>query len=351
MRAQQCAALFAEPFGTGDREGQERVRITASIGVALAPANAANFEELLSCAESAVDRAKEAGRDQVAWYAPGVEPPREGLRALRNDLSRALRESQLTLYYQPIVALVSGRAVGIEALVRWDHPSRGLLEPGAFLPFAERNGLIGDVDRWVLARAFADLSIVRETPDLVLFVNISPNGVRQAWFLAAVRERVRGDPALAARIGIEITENSPLQDPGRVNGALLQLRELGITTSIDDFGTGHSSLGRLKNSAASVLKIDRTLIGGLPASVYDVVLVESIVALTRRLGITTVAEGVESEAQVRWLRGHGVEQAQGFALAGPMTLASCLAWVARSRRTRATPTTEGRIAKRGILRE
>ncbi len=327
-RAEAIAQRFGQPFGTGDRDGYDQIRLTASIGVALAPDDAEGDEDLLGRAETAVALAKAAGRDQIVFFAPAAETIREGRRVLRSELARALHESQFALHYQPIIDLDRDAVIGVEALVRWNHPTRGLLVPDRFVPFAERNGLIGDIGRWVLERALADIERIDAAQwGIVVHVNVTPNEIREARFIRELRQRLEANPALAPHLGIEITESGAMHDPVRTDRVLRELRELGIMTSIDDFGTGHSSMARLKNYPVDALKIDRAFVAGLPHDSYDTMVLDALLGLARRLGFTTVAEGVENEAQLAWLRARGVSRAQGYAIAPPMTVGALLSWL------------------------
>ncbi len=327
-RIAQIAGIFSEPFGTGDRLQADQVRVTASIGVAFFPDDAADFDTLLGRAEIAAELAKAGGRDRIAYLSTGDDATRHERGMLRIELIRALRESQLTLQYQPIVALAGGAAVAAEALVRWNHPNRGLLAPEYFVPFAEQNGLIGDIDRWALAQTLADLQrIAPAFPDLVFHINVSPEELREERFLAEVRARAARDPRLVRRVGIEVAEAGAMLDSARTDFVIGELRALGITTLIDGFGMGTASLARLKTFAVDTIKLDRSSIAGLPHDPFDAALVDTLLGLTRQLGVNVLAQGVERDEQLAWLRDHGVSQAQGEAIGGPMSLEALVNWL------------------------
>ncbi len=334
-RARSAAVLelFAEPFGTGDRLQQEKVPVRASIGVALYGGERETFEQVLSLAQTAAGRAHSEG-DRIACFGPTEQALLEERQAQRIAVAHALRDSQFTLYYQPIVSLASAAVVGAEALVRWNHPARGLLAAELFVPFADENGLIGELGRWAFARAFDDLHAIGAVdPDLVVHVNVWAREILDERFVAGIRACVADDPVRAHHIGVEIKEGNAMQDDDRTDRVMDELRALGLTTTIDNFGAGNASLNRLKACAIDAVKIGHEFVAGLPHDAYDVALIATLVALTRRLGVAAVAEGIERGEQRDWLRDHGIDQGQGYAIAAPMPLDSFVKWIGEHRTT------------------
>jgi Amt family ammonium transporter len=242
----------------------------------------------------------------------------EAVRRLRleTDLRRALERDQLRVHYQPVVSLDTGRIVAVEALLRWEHPERGLVPPGDFIHVAEETGLITDISRWVLEQACRQCQSWRrehgdDAPESV-WVNLSVRQLAEGGLVRQVRDvlqALRFDPK---RLTLEVTENLLVENLEASLRTLNELRELGVRVFMDDFGSGHSSLGFLDRLAIDGIKIDRTFIGHLDAGDRPLRLVKTIVALVRSLGFTPIAEGVETEEQLRLLRDMGCEFAQGF---------------------------------------
>ncbi len=313
--------------------GSQEVFVTFSIGIAVFPHDGVGVETLLRNADTAMYRAKTAGRDQYRFYAPDMNDRGHELLAMEAELRRAVERQEFELFYQPQVELESGRVRALEALIRWRHPRRGLVPPGDFLPLLEDTGLIVPVGDWVLRRACADLRVWRRTwPDLLrVSVNVSV-----AQF---------GDPELAARVGaalvaeqvpaggleLEITENLMMRDPQATGEMLQRLHDLGVRVAVDDFGIGYSSLAYLKHLPLDVLKIDRTFVSDLPRDADDAVIVEAAISLGHKLGLGVVAEGVETEEQYRFLRGHGCDLAQGYFCCPPLPTAEVDAFLAKGR--------------------
>jgi diguanylate cyclase (GGDEF)-like protein/PAS domain S-box-containing protein len=295
----------------------EPAYITPSIGVSLYPQDGTTAEELLKKADIALYAAKDAGRDGHRYYR---RPERDSGYDLTiaTELREALRRDELTLHYQPLVELEGGRIVGAEALVRWQHPARGLIAPGEFLPVAERSGLIRPITTWVIERACDQARRWRsEAHDLHVSVNLpaaywEPEAVRQT--LATI-----GQFGLAAdRLTIEITEQAAMGDRAEDETTLALVHSSGLGLAIDDFGTGYSSLGRLRRIRPTLIKIDRSFISDLPDDRDAAVLVQTMVTMAAKLGITCLAEGIETDAQLAFLRGNGCALGQGFLYSRPV---------------------------------
>jgi diguanylate cyclase (GGDEF)-like protein len=304
-------------FSIGDQE----VFVTVSIGVALATGHE-SAEELLRDADAAMYEAKARGRDRVQVFDAGVRAQVVERLDIEQALRHAIEREELVLEFQPVVDLPSGQIRGVEALVRWDHPSRGLLMPAQFLSVAEETGLIIDMGRWILTEACRLARDILFDPDtrepLPLFVNLSPKQLADAELIPMVREIIDLTGVDPAALHLEITEDALMADAATTSSTLDQLHELGVRLALDDFGTGHSSLAYLKQFPVEVLKIDRTFIEGLGQDSDDRAITAAIVDVARMLGLATVAEGVERPDQVAVLAALGCDWAQGFHFARPM---------------------------------
>lgn len=248
---------------------------------------------------------------------------------LDRDLRIALREEQFVLYFQPQLD-AANRVVGAEVLIRWQHPQRGMVPPGEFIEHAEKTGLIIPIGQWVLRQTCMQLREWQDDPllrDLRLAVNISQNQFRQPGFVAEVLALVENHGIEASHLELELTETLIVQDMDDLRRKMGKLVEHGVSFSLDDFGTGFSSLSRLKQLPLSTLKIDRSFICDLPADRSSETIVRTVIALGQSMGMTVIAEGVETEAQRRFLQDHGCQQFQGYLFSRPLPLAQFLAFV------------------------
>ncbi|HLM66340.1 MAG TPA: EAL domain-containing protein, partial [Longimicrobium sp.] len=317
--------LLSDPVAIGDAE----MSASASIGVALG-ASAPTAEGILAVADRAMYRAKTLGAGHHGFSEPGVLAHEEAVLQVERDLRRAIAHDELTLRFQPIVCLADGRLQGLEALVRWNHPVRGLLGPQAFLPVAEASGVIVELDRWVLAAAARQLQAWEADPALrgiPVSVNFSGRHVVHPRVVEDVQRTLREFGVDPARLIIEVTETSFVEDFQTAASVLAALREHGVGICLDDFGTGYSSLGYLRQFGFDRLKIDRSFIQRIGDSSADEAIVRSIVALAEALDLTLTAEGVETAAQRSVLLRLGCRDAQGFLFARPMDLSQLAAWV------------------------
>jgi diguanylate cyclase (GGDEF)-like protein/PAS domain S-box-containing protein len=318
--------LLAAPVAIGDAE----MSASASIGVALG-ASAATAEGILAVADRAMYRAKSLGAGQHGFSEPGVLAHEEAMLQVQKALRGAIDRDELTLRFQPIVRLRDGRLEGLEALVRWNHPQRGLLGPQAFLPAAEDTGTIVEVDRWVLTAAVRQLRAWQDHPvlrDVPVSVNFSGRHVVHARVVHDVKRTLREHGVDPCRLIIEVTETSFVEDFQTAASVLAALREHGVGICLDDFGTGYSSLGYLRQFGFDRLKIDRSFVQRIGDSPQDQAIVRSIVALAEALNLTLTAEGVETVAQRAALQRLGCRDAQGFLFARPMDLPELRAWLA-----------------------
>jgi len=303
-------------------DGQEQ-HTTASIGISLFSGYEETEEELLKRADAAMYRAKTSGRNTVRFFDPAMQAALEGRAQLEKSLRRALPEQQLLLHFQPQIDS-DRRIVGAEALLRWQHPERGLVPPGQFIPLAEDTGLIVPIGQWVLECASEQLKQWERkeaTRNLVLAVNVSARQFRQPDFVASVRQIIQGSGIDAARLKIELTESLVLHDVADSIEKMHALRAIGVRFSMDDFGTGYSSLSYLKRLPLDQLKIDQSFVRDIVSDPGDAVIVQTIIGMAANLGLAVIAEGVETEAQREFLLKHGCRQFQGYLFGRPMPLA------------------------------
>jgi EAL domain-containing protein (putative c-di-GMP-specific phosphodiesterase class I) len=326
-RVQVLADLFGRPFSTGDRDGHEFVARSASIGAAISPADGMGFATIFSHADAALAAAKARGHGSVLMYAPGMEGDALRRAELRNELGIAIAENQFTLYYQPHVDLVTGAVTGCEALIRWNHPVRGLVMPGEFIPFAEQIGFIQQIDVWVMRNALEAANMVGAAqPGFRLYFNLSGRQVGDASVVHSFVEAARNGVDLG-RIGVEITETDAMRDVVATRRVCRALRRLNVRIAIDDFGTGYSSLSSLKLLPVDIVKIDRSFVAGIQNDPHDGVIAETIISIADRFGFESLGEGAEEPEEVEWLRQHGCRYVQGYAIAHPLPLDEFTTWL------------------------
>ena len=318
--AECLARELRPPISFGGRE----VQVSISTGIVVRRPEHDDAESLLRDADAAMYRAKERGRARHEMFDPSMRQRATDRLDNEGALRDAIREGQLFLVYQHEVSLADRSTVGLEALVRWQHPVRGLLGPSDFLPVAEESGLILPLGQWVLATACAEVRDLRaRQPSLeraVLWVNLSVRELTQhdlTHIVERVIEQTDTDPTL---LGIEITESVFMDDLAAVDAALRGLRDLGVQLAIDDFGTGFSSLSFLRSFPVSVLKVDQSFVAGMCERSADAAIVRAVISLAHSLGLAVVAEGVETAAQLAALEELGCEFAQGYHLARPATI-------------------------------
>ncbi|GAA2391827.1 bifunctional diguanylate cyclase/phosphodiesterase [Dactylosporangium salmoneum] len=311
-------AAVREPFRLLGRS----VYIGASVGAALPGAAGAAPDELLDSADLAMYRAKKEGPGRVVVYEPAMREAALDYLSLRGDLQRALAEGEFGLQYQPLIRLDDegpGAVVGVEALLRWNSPSRGTVPPADFLPIAEESGLIADIGQWVLATAARQVAVWRRgRPGLTLNVNVSGHELVRPGFAAQVTRSPAAAGLPTSAVTLELTESVLMSDPRAAVAALTDLRALGVQLSIDDFGTGYSSLAYLRELPVDELKVDRAFIARAELTGRDLALVSTIMELGHILGLRVVAEGIENQAQLDAVRRLGCALGQGFHLYRPM---------------------------------
>ena len=270
---------------------------------------------------------------QIARFNDELLARAEKRMQIESDLRAALRQSHLFLEYQPQVSLKDGSVVGVEALIRWRHPELGLIPPGDFIPVAEDSGLIVNIGRLVLEESCRQLSEwtkrIADRP-LVMTVNVSPREIMEATFVGELRRVLADTEINPAALCLEITESAIMGSTSEVVGQLNQIKELGVFIAIDDFGTEYSSLSRLRDMPAEVLKIDRSFIDGLSSEAGDMAIVSSILSLAYAMGKHTIAEGVEQHEQAAMLLRMGCEVAQGYFFSRPVDAAQILPMLTKS---------------------
>jgi len=309
----------------------EEVTTSASIGIALFPDSAFDFEELLKRADIAMYRAKADGRDGFRVFEADMDTTARAITVLESDLRRALARGEFVLHFQPQVDLESGRILGAEALIRWRRENGDLVPPGDFLPSAEETGLIIPINEWVLNHACQQAAAWRKAglPPLRVAVNLSAVQFRKQDVQKVVMDAIATSGLEPSLLELELTETILLQDTDLVVAQIKALQQQGVTFSIDDFGTGYSSLAYVKNFPVNRLKIDKSFVHNLKADVNDAAIVRAIINLGHSLGLDVVAEGVETAAQVAHLRAEGCDEVQGYYFGRPMPAEDFVALVRR----------------------
>jgi diguanylate cyclase (GGDEF)-like protein len=303
--------VLCQPF---DIDGRKVVAGT-SIGIALAPRDGISSGILLKNADIALYLAKSEGRGTYRYFEPEMDALVQARREVELDLRNALPAKEFDLHYQPVLDLQSGRVTGLEALIRWNHPVRGLISPGDFIPTAEEFGLIVPIGEWVLQQACQEASTWPRNVDVA--VNLSPAQFKGGHLLDGVRKALTASRLDPRRLVLEITESVLLQNSDETLTTLHQLRALGIRIALDDFGTGYSSLSYLRSFPFDKIKIDRSFIRDIDANIDSAVIVSAIVGIARGLGMITVAEGVETTAQLEKVRNLGCAKVQGYLFSRP----------------------------------
>ena len=312
-----AGAVAAKLLGAIERPVRilnHEVRVTASIGISCFPGDGANAETLVQQADAAMYLAKQEGRNRYRFFSREITAGVIQRLGLASGLKGALERDELQVFYQPSVDAQEGRILGLEALLRWQHPERGLLSPGEFIHVAEETGVIDSIGRWVLQSACRQLKTwqAEGVTGVTMKVNLSPLQFRQPSLMDDVHRALEETNVAPEALEFEITESAAMQDPDRSIRVLREMRDLGIKVALDDFGTGHSSLSHLSRFPIQCLKIDRSFVAGLPGDHKNVVIASSVASLCRNLGLDMVGEGVESAAQAAFLLEHGCTQMQGF---------------------------------------
>jgi len=309
-------ATMQSPFEVGGHT----IYLGASIGVTLYPDHAEDDVRLVTLADAALSRAKETGKARAVMYSPQDQSPPEHDISLEAAMFAAVREGEFLLYYQPIVNARTRIIEGFETLMRWKHPTLGMVPPVRFIPIAENNGLINLLGAWALKAACMQIKQFEEVAgrELYISVNISPRQFRNDRFLTVLDDALALSGAHGHQLVLEITEGTLMVDPVHAETILTRMAERKARIAIDDFGTGYSSLAYLKRFPISVLKVDRAFVKDLPQSQKDAAICNAVFDLAGHLNLSVVAEGVETEEQLAWLDDHGCHYVQGYLTGKPM---------------------------------
>lgn len=324
--AEKLLQSVAEPC---DVDGNE-LSVTLSIGISMFPDDGNDVDTLMKSADAAMYHAKENGRNNYQFFTPNMHEKAMSRQKLENGLRRALRRSEFVLHYQPKLCLRTGDIVGIEALLRWQHPTEGLIAPASFIRVAEEGGLISAIGEWVLREACQSNQRWQQSGllNVPIAVNISAVQFRDRNFLAQVAGILRDTGLDAHWLELELTESIVMQDSGRAEALLEELREMGVRLSIDDFGTGYSSLAYLRRFKIDALKIDQSFVQDVSSNADDRAIVSAIISMAKSLKQRVIAEGVETSDQMRFLTEQACDEVQGNCLCRPLAAAEFEAYVA-----------------------
>ncbi|MGP5478069.1 phosphodiesterase DibA [Pseudomonas helleri] len=326
-RAEVLAQQVLEAMKAAFEVTSHQLFVSASVGISVFPGDALNAEQLLRNADSALFKAKSAGREGYALYTEELTVHALNRIEVASDLRRALEQQELRVYYQPVHDLKTSRLIGVEALVRWEHPLRGLVPPGEFIPIAERTGLIAEIDAWVLEQACWQMCQWQSAGVHLSFVavNISSRLFARPELYTLVSTVLTDSGLDPALLELEVTESAVMEDSQGALEQMHRLRALGLRLAIDDFGTGFSSLLRLKQLPVQKLKIDQGFVAGLPEDNDDVAIVRAVIALSQSMGLQVHAEGIEHIEQAQFLLDFKCDLGQGYWFGRPVP-ASELDW-------------------------
>lgn len=323
---EKLEACMRAPFSI---EGHD-VTTSVSIGVAVAPDDGVDFDALLQKADIAMYRAKESGRNTSRLFDQSMNDAVADQLEIRNALTRAVENNEFSVHYQPQISLVDGELIGVEALLRWQNPSLGSVSPFKFIPVAEASGLIVPIGEWVLEEACRQGKEWQDAglDKFSIAVNLSSVQFRRGNVERLVNDVLAKTQLPAQYLDLELTESVLLDDTDSVLDTTRRLRELGVRMSIDDFGTGYSSMSYLRRFSADTLKIDRSFVHNVTSDSDNAAIVVAIIQLAHGLGLRTVAEGVEDQATLEFLRANGCDEIQGYLIAKPMPAQELPAWIA-----------------------
>lgn len=322
---EKLLSVFVNPFEVHGHI----LRMSGSIGVVLYPDNSKDPDALLSFADAAMYEAKEAGRNTYRFYTKALTEQALEYGFVQSALREAMERAQFFLVYQPQINLNTNALVGLEVLVRWQHPERGLIPPTKFIPVAEQSGLIRDLGAWILRSACAQgRAWLDEKRDFGrIFVNVAGPQLHDARFIQLVSDCLKETGLPAERLGLEVTESFVMRASDHATEVLSQLRDIGIELAIDDFGTGYSSLSYLKALPINKLKIDQSFVRDIPADPNDMAIAEAVIAMGRALKLKVIAEGVEEEVQAEFLHSKGCQEVQGYLYSRPLLATELIDWM------------------------
>jgi diguanylate cyclase (GGDEF)-like protein/PAS domain S-box-containing protein len=328
--ADAIVEAFASPFDVGGYH----IDLGVSVGYALAPSHGSDADELIASADFALYGAKSAGGRRSVMYNAFMRSATLARRTLRDEMRVALHNGGLSLFYQPQVRLDTGVVFGLEALIRWRHPERGLLLPGAFLPALDQSALALEIGWWTLDEACRQAAVLRDIghDGLKMSVNLFPAQIRAPNLCGKVIEALQKHRLDPAQLELEVTETIALHDDDKSLEVLTAIRRLGVGIAFDDFGTGYASLSSLQRYPLTTLKIDRAFIRDLLTRPHDAAITRALIAMSSDLGLETIAEGIETEAQEAALRALGCPAAQGYRYSRPMPASDLERWLAEPRR-------------------
>jgi diguanylate cyclase (GGDEF)-like protein len=326
--ARKILETLRAPFYSGGHE----LFIATSIGISTYPTDGRDLESLLKNADTAMYRAKEQGRDNFQLYTPAMNATALERLALENMLRRAVAQDELVLHYQPLIRIDDGGVFAAEALIRWNHPELGLIQPAQFIPTAEMSGLILPIGAWVLRTACAQM---KEWQDLhgarlAVAVNLSARQFQQPDLIETIRDALDASGLDPACLELEITESYSMQNPDATVETLRELKTLGVRISMDDFGTGYSSLAYLKKFPIDTIKVDRSFVQDLGTDRDDEAITTAVIAMAQSLSLHVVAEGVENQVQLDFLRARTCDSVQGFFFSHPLPPAEFEQFISRS---------------------
>lgn len=343
--AERLIDSMTQPFDIGGHQ----VVIGTSIGIALAPLDGLDAEQLIKSADMALYRAKTDGRGVFRFFEPEMDARMQARRTLELDLRRALVKAEFELFYQPLVNLKSNSVCGFEALIRWHHPTRGMVSPVDFIPVAEEIGLIVPIGEWVIHNACKEATTWPN--DIKVAVNLSPAQFRSKGLVHAVTSALANSGLPPRRLELEITESVLLLESEGTLSTLHQLRSLGVHISMDDFGTGYSSLSYLRSFPFDKIKIDRSFVSDLSDRQDSIAIVRAVSGLGKSLGMATTAEGVETAEQLGHLREEGCSEVQGYLFSAPTPAGEVYSVIEKVRgQLQSEPDVEESIAKQETVR-
>jgi predicted signal transduction protein with EAL and GGDEF domain len=319
---QQISKIAAKLFNVLQkplRIGTQEIYITSSIGVSIYPNDGETAETLIRNADAAMYKAKEDGRNSFQFYTQDMTERAFERVLMETNLRRALERGEFVVYYQPQYDTRQQRLIGLEALIRWQHPDLGLVAPAKFIPIAEETGLIVPLDRWVMGAVMRQVTAWYQQgfmPGRVA-LNLAMKQLDQEDFMAAIQNMLNESGCQPQWLAFEITESNIMRNPEKAIAILEQISDLGIEIAVDDFGTGYSSLAYLKRLPVDKLKIDQSFVHDVPRDDEDVAIVKAIIALAKSMKLSVIAEGVEHRQQADFLLQHGCEQIQGYFYSHP----------------------------------
>jgi EAL domain-containing protein (putative c-di-GMP-specific phosphodiesterase class I) len=319
--AEKIVHVLNTPF---QLEGVE-LFVTASIGITVFPSDSTEQDTLIRNADVAMYRAKDRGRNNYQFYTPEMNTRTREMLSMEGELRRALERDEFVLHFQPKVSVGTGHITGVEALLRWRHPERGLVAPGDFIPLLEETGLIVQAGEWVVRSVCAQLKEwVRDgVGPVTVAINLSARQFLAPDLAQNIRRILEANEIRAELLEVEITESSVMINAEEAIRTLEYLQSLGIRTAIDDFGTGYSSLGYLKRFPLRALKIDRSFVRDITTDPNDATITQAVISMAHSLGLKVIAEGVETEAQLAFLARYGCDEVQGFLFSRPVTGEQC----------------------------